>query len=153
MEYERRKPGKQVAGLPTENCFLATCVPVRRAVYLEALLAAIETSQRLSGAPWVDNYTAETLAPWPRSERKWHPGGRRGGLGPEVISTNRGELKQTRKLRALKTDGRTDRQEWNFEGMIWTHEEGNKRTSLTKTRATQAWCIYNEDPDESLQCV
>jgi len=57
----------------------------------------IETSQRLSGAPRVDNYTAQTFASWSRRGEEMTPQGA-DGAGAEVISTNRGELKQTRKL-------------------------------------------------------
>jgi hypothetical protein len=117
----------------------------------------IETSQRLSGVAWVDNYTAETIARPLRGRQVgvWGGGGEMtpqgvDGLGPKWFPQTVADW--NRHGNCTTKDG----QKRNFEGMNWTSGEGNKKKyPLIKKKGSkiQARCIHKQDPYWSLQYV
>ena len=145
---EKNKDGKLIALQYQQRILFLQCVyPCRTGGVPGGTACCIETSQRLSGALRVDNYTAQTFASWSRRGEEMTPQGADGlelkWFPQTVANWNRHGNCRTK-----------DRQKRNFGGMIWTREEGNKKSSLKKNEnKLQAQCINRQEPVRFLQCV
>jgi hypothetical protein len=130
-KYEKtNKDGKLIALQYRQRIVFLQCVyPCRTGGVPGGTACCIETSQRLSRAPRVDNYTAQTFASWPRrgDERKWHRREQTGWSWSDFHKPWR--IETGTEIAGLKTDRNEISEEW-FERV----KKGMRRVHWRKTK-------------------